>query len=56
MADEQESVRKGSAKIMKYMSKKPGQNLADVSAEMKELTDEDVQQLVQGIEDGSLTY
>lgn len=55
MADE-DNPRKGGAKIMKYMGKKPGQNLTDVSAEMKELTDEDVAQLVEGIENGTLTY
>lgn len=56
MTEEEQKPRAGAAKIMKYMGKKPGQSLADAAAEIKELTDLDMQQLRTGIEDGTLTY
>lgn len=42
--------------IAKFFGKLPGQNLADVMAEMRELTDEDKAQLAGGIKDESLNY
>lgn len=42
--------------INKFFGKKEGESMADFMAEMKALTDQDKQQLGDGIRDGSLTY
>lgn len=42
--------------IKKYFDLKPDQKMQDFLAEYKELTDEDKRQLVDGIENGALTY
>lgn len=44
------------AKALKYFGKKDGQSLSDFAIEWKQLTDADKDQLVQGINDGTLTY
>ena len=46
----------GLATISKYFGKKPGQTLAEVAAEIRELTDKDKEQLIDGIQNGTLTY
>ena len=53
MADE----KKISIKPLKeFFGLKEGQKLADFAEELKQLTDEDKQQLSKGIEDGTLNY
>lgn len=44
------------ALISRYFGKKEGQNLKDLTDEMKKLTAEDKKQLAGGIRDESLTY
>lgn len=40
----------------KFFGKKDGQSLMDFAAELKALTDQDVDDLLSGLESGSLTY
>lgn len=42
--------------LVKFFGKLPGQSLAEIAAEMKPLTNEDVDSLYGGIEAGTLTY
>lgn len=54
---ETSDVRKGAAtKFVKFFGKKDGQTLSEFATEMRDLADEDVAQLVGGIDDGTLTY
>lgn len=56
MSEDEQKPRAGAAKIIKYMGKRPGQGLAEMAEELKELTDLDIEQLRTGIENGTLTY
>lgn len=49
------AVRPGTGAIAKFF-KKDGEPTAAILAELKELTDRDVEQLAAGIQDGTLTY
>lgn len=51
-----EGKKPGVATAMKYFGKKNGQNLKGFSEEWNALTDQDKDQLVNGIVDGSLDY
>lgn len=49
--------RKGAAtKFVKFFGKQHGQGLSEFAAEIKALSDQDVADLVGGIDNGSLTY
>lgn len=50
------SGRTGIAALKKFFGTRDGQSLSEFAAEVKELTDEDFEQLRDGINDGSLTY
>lgn len=45
-----------STTIIKFFGKQPGQSLSEAVAEVKLLTDADVDQLFSGIDDGTLSY
>ena len=55
MPDEITRAKKQTS-LVKFFGKLPGQSLAEIAAEMKPLTDSDVDQLYNGIADGTLTY
>ena len=42
--------------LVRFFEKKPGQSLADISHEIHELSEDEIRQLVDGINDGSLNY
>lgn len=42
--------------LKEYFGYKPGEGLSEFGAEIKALSDKDKEQLVTGIEDGSMTY
>lgn len=48
--------QKGVAKAMKFFGKQPGQSLSDFAAEWKTLTEDDKDQLIAGITDGTFNY
>lgn len=48
--------RTGAAKMVKYFGKFPGQSVGQFAQELKQLTDDDHRQLLQGIENGTLDY
>jgi hypothetical protein len=56
-ATAEDDPRKGFASIAKkFFGQLPGQSLSDFAKELKALPDEDVRQIRQGIDNGSLTY
>lgn len=56
MTDNTLTAREGTAKLVKFFGKRPGQTLAEIAAEIRELSDTDHAQLVGGITDGTLDY
>jgi len=54
---EEAPKKPGTTKILKeYFGMRPGTKLADFAAELKELSDEEKEQLAEGISNGSLNY